>query len=170
MGFLSRYSGTDIVDLGDGFNVTILRHLPGDAQEAAETAKVRAIANVKTEEGDKQRSVEVATSTDMATYTTLLLAAAIVGWNLTDERDMPLPLTPDEAKLASMRRLPAEVRTRLREHIEQNIEASKRTPEQQEQFRHPGDGSAPVGEGRPGGFAGVEAPGAVLDSVGSLGG
>ena len=170
MGFLSRYSGTDIVDLGDGFNVTVLRHLPGDAQEAAEAAKVRAVANVRTEGGDKQRSVEVATSTDMATYTTLLLAAAIVGWNLTDERDMPLPLQPEEQRLTSIRRLPAEVRTRLREHVEANMQAEQRTPEQQEQFRHPGDGGTPVREGRPGGLAGVEAPGAVLDSVGHFGG
>lgn len=165
MGFLSRYSGTDIVDLGDGYTVTILQHLPGDAQEAAEAAKVRAVANV--EQDGENRTVAVETSQDVARYTTLLLHAAIVSWSLTDERDIPLPLAPDEQRLASIKRLPAEVRTRLRERIETNMRAETRAPEEQRQFRGAGDGSAPVGEGRPADPAGSSAVGGVLDPAGS---
>ncbi|MER6350674.1 hypothetical protein ABT186_02160 [Streptomyces sp. NPDC001634] len=166
MGFLSRYSGTDIIDLGDSYSVTILQHLPGDAQEAAEAAKVKAVANVESD--GENRTVAVETSQDMARYTTLLLHAAIVGWNLTDERDQLLPLAPDEQRLASIKRLPAEVRTRLREHIEANMKAEVRTPDEQRQFRGAGDGGAPVGEGWPGDPAGSPAPGGVLDPAGSL--
>jgi hypothetical protein len=165
MGFLSRFTGTDIVDLGEGYSITLLRHLPGDAQEQAEAAKVKAVANVHTEDGDKQRTVEVATSTDIALYTTLLLDAAVVSWNLTDERDQIMPLAPLDARLASIRRLPAGVRTRLREHIEKNIEAGKPSAEDQQSFRGEGDGRGADGEGRPGGPAGVPVPGSVLDQV-----
>lgn len=167
MGFLSRYSGTDIIDLGDGYTVTVLQHLPGDAQEAAEAAKVKAVANVESD--GQQRTVAVETSQDMARYTTLLLHAAIASWNLTDEYDRPLPLQPEEARMASIRRLPAEVRTQLRTRIEANIAGQARTPGEQQQFRYGGDSSGPVGEGRPASPAGSEAPGGVLDPAGSVG-
>ncbi|MFF4403585.1 hypothetical protein [Streptomyces sp. NPDC001404] len=170
MGFLSRYTGTDIIDLGESYSVTVLQHLPGDAQEAAEAAKVRAVANVRTsDDGGAQRTVEVATSTDTATYTTLLLAAAIVSWNLTDERDQLLPLEPEDARLASIRRLPAEVRTTLRNRIEANIAAEQRSPAEQQTFRVPSDGGHPVGEGWSGHPAGTETAGSLLDTAGHFG-
>lgn len=167
MGFLSRYSGTDIIDLGDGYTVTVLQHLPGDAQEAAEAAKVKAIANVESD--GQQRTVAVETSQDVARYTTLLLHAAIVSWNLTDEYDRPLPLQPEEQRLASIKRLPAEVRTRLRDHIEANMAAEARSPEEQKHFRAGDHVSGPVGEGRPADPAGSETPGSVLEPAGSVG-
>ena len=169
MGFLSRYTGVDQLDLGDGYHVTLLQHLPGEEQEAAEAAKVKAIATVSDDEGE-QRSVEVATSTDMARYTTLLLNAAIVSWNLTDERDVPLPLgTPDE-RLASIRRLHSGVRARLREHVEANIKRAKQSTEDQQTFRGAGHGSGPDGEGRPAGGSGGATPGSLLDPTRRHGG
>lgn len=168
MGFLSRYSGTDIVDLGESYSVTILRHLPGDAQEAAEAAKVKAIANVESD--GENRTVAVETSQDMARYTTLLLDAAIATWNLTDEYDRPLPLAPHDDRVDSIKRLPAEVRARLRERIETNMRAEERTPDEQRQFRGADHLGGPVGEGRPAHPAGSEAVGGVLDPVGGFGG
>jgi hypothetical protein len=165
VGFLSRYSGTDIEDLGDGYTVHLLRHLPGDAQEKAEAAKVRAIAQVQTDEGTTQRSVAVETTTDTAAYTTLLLHAAITAWNLTDERDEPLPLAPEEARLDSIRRLPAEVRALLRDRIEANIGKAKRSTAEQADFRGGTEGGAEDREGRTADPAGVPTPHRVLDPL-----
>lgn len=167
MGFLTRYNGTDILDLGEGYSVTLLRHLPGDAQEAAEAARTRAVANVET--SGEQRTVAIETSPDTARYTTLLLSAAIAGWNLTDENDRPLPLSPDEQRTESIRRLPAEVRALLRDKIEANIKAGQRTPEEQKTFRGPGDVGSAVAEGGAAGTPGTSSPGGLLDPARSYG-
>lgn len=136
MGFLSRYSGVDVVDFGDGYTVTIKQFLAGDAQEKAETAKVKAVAVAS--RGKEEKEVRVETSQDIAAYTDILLSEAIVDWNLTDEYDRVLPLAPAAAKTASILLLPADVRGKLRDRIEENTAAQTRTEEEQKIFRPDG--------------------------------
>lgn len=137
MGFLSRYSGTDQVDLGEGYNVTIKRFLAGDVLEKAEAVRVRAVANATTDGMDK--TVKIETTQDVAAYTEALLVGAIVAWNLTDEYDVLLPLEPLEKKINSIRLLPAEARTALRDKIEENTNSTVRSTEDQKIFRAAGD-------------------------------
>lgn len=143
MGFLSQYSGTDIIDLGNSYSVTMKRFLSGDCLERAEAARVKAVALAS--QGSSDKTVRVETTTDVAAYTEILLEEAIVGWNLTDEMDQMLPLDPPAKKLESIRRLPGPVRKQLREKVESNIEETTRTPEDQKTFRQSGDLSTQVG-------------------------
>lgn len=140
VGFLSRYSGTDQIDLGDGYNITIKRFLPGDVLERAEAVRVRAVANATTDGADK--TVKIETTQDVAGYTEALLVGAVVAWNLTDEHDRLLPLDPIESKVASIRLLPADVRSKLRDAIEANTNSTVRSTEEQKTFRAAGDLSA----------------------------
>lgn len=142
MGFLSRYSGTDIIDLGDGYNVTLKRFLPGDTLEKADAARVEAVAEAQ--QGGDNKTVRVHTTTNVSAYTEILLGEAIVAWNLTDESDHTMPLEPLSAKLDSIRRLPASVRKMLREKVEENNEDSVRSPEEQKTFRAGGDLGSPL--------------------------
>lgn len=140
MGFLSQYEGVDIIDLGDGWNVTMVRFLPGDTQDRADAVKMKVLTEASRDKNEK--SVKVQTITDNAAYVEVMLMDAIVAWNLTDSYDQVLPLEPPAKKLESIRRLPGPVRTLLMDRIEQSVEDSTRSPEDQKTFRAAGDVSA----------------------------
>ncbi len=96
------------------------------------------------QQGGDNKTVRIHTTTNTAAYTEVLLAEAVVAWNLTDEMDRDLPLEPPSAKLESIRRLPAPVRKLLREKVEEYNEDSVRTPEEQKTFRTGGDLGSPL--------------------------
>lgn len=94
MGYLSKYTRTERIDLGDGFWVDIRPHLTA-AQKAA--AEDRLVAN-------NDGALQVGTGA----YSLELAVQAITDWNLTDDADKALPVNPVEARRASVALLPAE--------------------------------------------------------------
>lgn len=162
MGFLSRYAGTeriDVTDLGpdDGseYWVEIRSSLSGDEWDRADAVHVTTSANLKMNAGKAKAARQAAArrraamangqdveddedltallSFDTPAYRQTLLEKAIVGWNLTDQYGRPLPLKDKEGRAASIRMLPGEVRDRLFERIEAG-RPKKRTPEQDAEF------------------------------------
>lgn len=144
MGFLSKYTGNDIVDLGDGYNITLKKFLAGNVLEQAQAARAKAITETTANAKDKERKVVIVTSVDTATYTDLLLMEAIVTWNITDQYDNLLPLAPEDAKLKSIQMLPAETRELLRDRIEANTESTKRDDKAEADFRSGSEVVAPA--------------------------
>jgi len=162
MGFMSRYAGTekvDVTDLGpdDGteYWVEIRSALSGDVWDRADALHVKASANLKVsaaktarEAAAKRRAalangqpveddgedLTTLLSFDTVAYKRAVLEAAIVTWNLTDQHGRPLPLKDPEGRAASIRVLPGEVRERLFERIEAG-RPKKRTPAEDADFR-----------------------------------
>lgn len=128
MGFLSKYTKTERLDLGDGFWVDIRPHLTA-AQKAA--AEDKLISN-----DGKSAGMAVGTGS----YTLEVAVQAIVDWNLTDEADRPLPVRPEEARRSSIALLPAFVTDKVLAAVKG---ADGRTKQQEADFPASGDTSAP---------------------------
>lgn len=126
MGFLSKYSATEKLDLGDGFYVEVRRYLTS-AQRAAAQKKLMNTQVVQQSKGSK--SGEVTSKLDASEYRLELATQAIVDWNLTDERDMPLPLSPIAALRASVQKLP----TFVMDQVIEVIDREGKTKEEAEQ-------------------------------------
>lgn len=171
MGFMSRYAGTervDVTDLGpdDGTDywVEIRSTLSGDEWDRADALHVKAAANLTTSAAKAARQAaakrraamsngqQVEDDNDLTTmlsfdnvaYKRALLEAAVVAWNLTDQHGRPLPLKDKEGRRASIGVLPGEVRDRLFERIEA-ARPAKRTQGEDADFR---DGVPVGGEAR----------------------
>ncbi len=162
MGFMSRYAGTekvDVTDLGpdDGIEywVEIRSSLSGDEWDRADALHVKASANLKVSAAkaareaaakrraalangraveDEGEDLTTLLSFDTVAYKRAVLEAAIVAWNLTDPFGRPLPLKDADGRAASIRGLPGEVRERLFERIEAG-RPKKRTPAEDADFR-----------------------------------
>lgn len=162
MGFLSRYAGTekvDVTDLGpdDGteYWVEIRSTLSGDEWDRANALHVKAAANLTTNSAkaarqaaakrraalaqgrsaeDGEDDLTTMLSFDTPAYRRALLEAAIVSWNLTDQHGRMLPLKDKEGRRASIAVLPGEVRDRLFERIEAG-QPVKRSKEEDADFR-----------------------------------
>lgn len=147
MGFMTRYAGTekvDVTDLGpdDGteYWVEIRSSLSGDEWDRADALHVKTAANMRVgskagkaarDAAAKRRAamangggpvedddLTALLSFDTPAYRRALLEAAVVSWNLTDQHGRLLPLKDKEGRAASIRVLPGEVRDRLFEQIE----------------------------------------------------
>lgn len=162
MGFMSRYAGTekvDVTDLGPGdgieYWVEIRSSLSGDEWDRADALHVKASANLKVSAAKAAREAAAKRRAALANgrpvedegddLTTLLsfytvaykravLEAGIVAWNLTDQFGRPLPLKDADGRAASIAGLPGEVRERLFERIEA-ARPKKRTPAEDADFR-----------------------------------
>ena len=161
MGFMSRYAGTERVDVtdlgpddGNDYWVEIRSTLSGDEWDRADALHVKTAANMKMGAGKAARQAaakrRAATangaqpeddddltallSFDTVAYRRALLEAAIVSWNLTDQHGRPLPLKDKEGRAASIRVLPGEVRDRLFDLIEAR-RPKKRTRDEDADFR-----------------------------------
>jgi hypothetical protein len=163
MGFLSRYAGTekvDVTDLGPGdgteYWVEIRSTLSGDEWDQADALHVKTAANMKMG-GKAAKAARAAAakrraamangngqveddddltallSFDTRAYRQFLFERAIVGWNLTDQYGRPLPLKDPDGRAASIRALPGEVRDRLYELIEAN-RPKKRSADEDAEF------------------------------------
>lgn len=102
MGFLSPYAATEDVDLGDGFKATLKVYLSTDDATAAQKAMIKVLTKVVGTDSEP----EVTTEFDQGAYLKEVAARALVSWNLTDENDLPLPVSSLEDKRASVSRLP----------------------------------------------------------------
>jgi hypothetical protein len=102
-GFLSRYADTTTIELGDGYWVKVRTRLARGAFRRAQGVLIQPILRFEGTVGTTSGAV------DTVGYQNELAFHAIADWNLTDEADNPLPLSPDDAKRASIDRLPEEV-------------------------------------------------------------
>ena len=94
--YLSRHNAPVKVDLGDGFWVEVKTHLSHGETKAAKKALMK--ATLRMVDDEQETSAEI----DMVEYQQAKAFAAIIAWNLTDDNGEVLPLTPDEARLASI--------------------------------------------------------------------
>jgi hypothetical protein len=134
MGFLSKYVGTERIDLGDGFFVEIKKYLTSAEHGEAERAL---LAPKMDTSGDEPT---MTSSFDHVAFAQELATQAICSWNLTDEADQLLPLAPIEARRESVRRLPHFVVDKVAKAVQAN---EKRSDEEHKSVggQHP-DGAA----------------------------
>jgi hypothetical protein len=131
-GFLSRYESEERVDFGDGYYVTI-RALSGYEREVVNDKRVTVAASARTTGGtDMPQDVAVDTKIDQPGYKVELLHQGILDWNLTDRNEQPLPLHPDQDRIASIKRLPDVVFDELVDRLEK---VGSRSKDEQESFR-----------------------------------
>lgn len=100
-GFLSLYNTPDRIEVAPGYWIEVKKSLTAEEFEHAQSAL---LGNVSFGAGGEFKS-----EPDTAAYQREIVFRSIVDWNLTDENDQPLPLTPDEDKMKSIMRLPQEV-------------------------------------------------------------
>lgn len=186
MGFMSRYSGTDRIDVtdladpdGTEYWIEVRRSLTGDQWDRADAAHMQAGASVTQNASEAGRAArrqaarrrsgqataedDAALNTlikiDNASYRRAVLDFAVVDWNLTNEYGMKLPLEPAERREQSIALLPPEVRTRIVEHVEASKTAERDATEEAE---FPGD----VQDGGAGGQDGASADPGTVDAGG----
>jgi hypothetical protein len=166
MGFLSLYGGTVRIDITEPSDpdghwwVDIKKTLSGAELDIAEGKKLQMVAVATDDaaavkaakerarrqmlglpvepEDEKIDGVRTQVRMDTAAYRLELLTLAIVDWNLTDEMDQKLPLSPMDARRRSIKRLPPHVYDMLVARIERDADASKEADDQAD-FRGSGD-------------------------------
>jgi hypothetical protein len=116
MGFLSKYTGTKRIDLGDGFYVEVRKFLSAEQQGLVEQALTQPKIQV-VGDGKGKLKQEMVAAMDYAAMRIETIAQALVSWNLTDEDDSPLAFEPEAALRASLRKLPGSVIRKVAEEI-----------------------------------------------------
>lgn len=101
MGFLSAYSGTQKIDVGDGYWIEVRECLPIMDKQRAENA----LASSPRVDMAGNGSI----SLDTVAFHNEMVAASIVAWNLDDDNGQVWPLAPDSVKRQNIARLPAPV-------------------------------------------------------------
>jgi hypothetical protein len=122
MGFLSQYSVTETLDLGDGFYVEVRKYLSSAQRAAAEKKLIS--AHMVVSQGDETGG-NLVSDVDAAEFRLEMAAQAVTMWNLTDESDVVLPVTPIEALRLSIGRLP----TFVVDKIVNSIDDSGKAPD-----------------------------------------
>lgn len=125
MGFLSAYTGTIRVLVGPDndeskYWVDLKKYITQGAQEAAESA----LTKLRIVDG------QTVADPDVAKYRKLMVLAAVDDWNLDDDNGQILPINPH-----SVQRLPMPVFDKLWLQVQQNNSDSKRTTDEQLDFR-----------------------------------
>lgn len=124
MGFLSKFSATQKIDLGDGFFVEVRKYLSSAQRAAAEKMLISAHMVMD----DKQQGGgNLVSDVDAAAFRLELCAQAVTMWNLTDEHEEPLPTTPIEDLRRSIGRLP----TYVVDEITKVVDTAGKDPEQE---------------------------------------
>lgn len=100
-GFLSLFNTPERIQVAEGYWIDVKKSLSAEEFEHAQSALLGTVSF-----GNKG---EFQSEPDTAGYQRQLVCRAIIDWNLTDEEGQPLPLAPDDAKMASILRLPQEV-------------------------------------------------------------
>jgi hypothetical protein len=136
-GFLSLFNTPERVEVANGYWVELKTSLTTEDYEAAQRVLLGKMSLVA---GGELRS-----EPDTIAYQQEIVARAIVNWNLTDEHGHDLPLAPEEAKLASIRRLPQSVFLALYEKASDST--APRSSEEELKFRPDGE-SRLVGNGQ----------------------
>ena len=123
-GFLSLFNEPERVVVADGFWIDVKKALTAEDYEAAQRALF----------GKMSMSNEgLSAEPDTIAYQHELVFRAIVEWNLTDENGELLPLTPPDAKHASIRRLPQSVFLDVYERV--NEASAPRSKDDEVRFR-----------------------------------
>lgn len=131
-GFLSLYNQTERLIVADDYWIDIKTNLTTEDYESAQRTLLGKISMVGT--GGIQ------SEPDTVAYQYALVASSIVDWNLTDENDQPLLLTPDDEKRKSISRLPQSVFLDVYERV--NNASAPRTRDEEVSFRDGGPGGA----------------------------
>jgi len=140
--------GADL-DVAEGKRIQISATGTGNAAKAAGAAEAARLRNRAARrkllpEGDPQEeapeqetAVQTAVTVDQAAYRLELLMLAVTDWNLTDEHDQVLPLSPASAKRRSLTRLPSGPYNVLVETVEGQIaeQGQERDAEAEADFR-----------------------------------
>lgn len=139
MGFLSLYDQTERLEVAEGYWVEIKQHLSGDEDDACtrallgpEGTQMHSQSNGQSRE---QTAAAIRARLDQAAYQRELMAASIVGWNLTDQNDQALPLAPANAKRASIARLPQVVRDQITARLLEIQDEHRRERQNRTTFR-----------------------------------
>jgi hypothetical protein len=101
-GFLSRYSGTEKIDLGDGYWVEVKENLT-----TAEWQRVQTLLGAGKQSVD-MRGRQFA-QVDFGASQRELVVLSITDWNLDDDDENTLPLKPEKVLRSVVDQLPAEV-------------------------------------------------------------
>lgn len=136
MGFLSAYSGTRKIDVGGGYWVEVKECLSAAEKQRAEDALSKQSVNFQG---------QVGATIDMTSFHNVMMAAAIVGWNLDEDDGTPWALVPESAKRANIARLPAPVYDQIWTVVDDSNGPRERT----DAVRFPDDGLGgdPDGDG-----------------------
>lgn len=140
MSFAEIYSGTEIIDIGNGYWIRIKESLTRDE-------KRRADAHLQKVEGmmDDSGKVRGVVNPDYASYQHVMVAASIVAWNL-DEIDGSLwPLSPWDARDRSVGCLPDVVFEKVFDRV---VDLNKRDPAEDRTFHDSATGRNSHGNGR----------------------
>lgn len=157
MGFLSAYSGTQKIDVGEGYWIEVRECLSIIDKQRAEKALASSPKIDMTGNGT--------VSLDTVAFHNAMLEASIVGWNLDDDDSTVWALAPSNVKRDNIARLPAPVF----DQVWQVVNDLNGPRERADQVRFPepgivggpdGDGGSAVAEDVRGGTAVVAAPGA----------
>lgn len=149
MGFLSAYSGTQRITIGDperGYWVELREMLSQGAKEKAEQAL---------QGRQRINGGDVITQMDVARYRQLMVLASVKDWNLDDDNKQVWPIN-----LQSVQRLPGVVFDELWKFVDASNEP--RPAPEQRRFPDGSDDGRPVGEG------GSAVAGDVLDGAPAL--
>ncbi len=93
MGYLGRYTGTETIDLGDGYYVKVKKCLSGDEIAAAERAVLQWTPQLV---GDGWRAVPA--RAEPSAYVREMAIASLAEWNIDDDTGNVLPLDTDDAR------------------------------------------------------------------------
>jgi hypothetical protein len=133
-GFLSEYNKVTRlqIDPEGKWWVDVKENITRRESAVAQTALVRPVVRYAGADSETKGDV------DTVAYQMELVVAAVVDWNLTDEGDVVLPLTPPDAKRESINRLPDKVFNIIAGHV-QGVD---REASSVENARFPKDGVA----------------------------
>jgi hypothetical protein len=151
-GFLSAYSGTRKVDLGDGYWVEIKECLSVVEKQRAEKALSSGPVFDQNGRGTAQM--------DMPAFHTEMVVASVVAWNLDEEDGSIWALSPEPVKRKNIARLPAPVFDQVFQAV--NELNGPQSAKERAQFPEPGVG------GDPDGNRGAAEPGDVLDGAATV--
>lgn len=149
MGFLSAYSGTQRITVGDperGYWIELREMLSQGAKEKAEQAL---------QGRQRINGGDVITQMDVARYRQLMVLASVKDWNLDDDNGKVWPLS-----LQSVQRLPGVVFDELWKFVDSSNEP--RPAAEQRRFPDASDDWSEDGEGR------STEPGDVLDGTSAV--
>lgn len=128
-GFLSLFNTPERLPVAEGFWIDIKKSLTTEDYEAAQRTLLGKMSMVA---GEGIRS-----NPDTISYQQELVFRAIVDWNLTDENEALLPLSPEVNKRASIKKLPQEIFLDIYQKV--SVSSAPRDSDAERNFRSGGE-------------------------------
>lgn len=128
MGFLSKFKGTEKLDLGDGYFIELKQHL-----STLDTAYLRELESevIFTYEGNDK----TARAPKLSEAQFERVVCSVASWNLTDDNDQLLPYATKPLIRQSLEKLPDVVYTKILQAVNELKEAGSPDREDQIRFR-----------------------------------